>query len=435
MVSKHGRPDPVDFTGYPYDIVKRFDTPDAPEIVIVVQMLLVGFDCKRNGVLYICRNFEGHGLLQAIARVNRLYEGKEYGFILDYFGVLGNLDKALTEYSDVGLNEFDAEDLEGALTDISKEVEKLPQRHSDLWQLFHKVKNRLDAEEFEQLLSDEALRVKFYERLSEFARTLGVCLSTLKFVEETPEERQRKYREDLRFFENLRLSVRRRYAETIDYKEYESRIQKLLDTYVTTDEIYKVTPLINIFNVAEREAAYGSLTDAAKADTIAHQTKRTITEKMEEDPAFYARFSKMLEDVIEEHRKQRLSDAEYLKNTRGIMETVVNRPDDDAPGKLKGHDVARAFYGVINEALTIACGDGDKAREISADLGLKADQIILRHRIVDWVLNRDVKNQMRNEIEDELFDLQKASGIKLDINQIDDILERCISIAETRYQL
>jgi type I restriction enzyme R subunit len=436
MVAKYGRPDPVDFTGYPYDIVKRFDTPDDPEIVIVVLMLLVGFDCKRNGVLYICRNFEGHGLLQAIARVNRLYEGKEYGFVLDYFGILGNLDRALTEYSDVGLDEFDAEDLAGALTDISAEVDKLSQRHSDLWELFKKVKNRLDAEEFEQLLSDEALRQKFYDRLSEYARTLGICLSTLKFVEGTPEEKQKKYKSDLKFFENLRLSVRRRYAESIDYKEYESRIQKLLDTYVPSDEIVQITPIVDIFNKAEREAAVEAVEgDAAKADLIANQTKKTITDKMEEDPAFYARFSKMLEDVIEEHRQQRFSDAEYLRRTRGVMESVVNRTDDEIPSKLRGHEVARSLYGVINESLTKACPDIDRAKNLSADLGLKVDEVILRHRIVDWVVNDDVKNRMRDDIEDMLFDLQKNESIQLDINQIDEIMEQCIKIGVNRYPL
>jgi type I restriction enzyme R subunit len=156
---------------------------------------------------------------------------------------------------------------------------------------------------------------------------------------------------------------------------------------------------------------------------------------MEEDPAFYARFSKMLEDVIEEHRQQRLTDAEYLKQTRGIMESVVNRTDDDVPPILKGHEVARAFYGVLNDAIGPISGDGTTAKDVSADYGLKVDAIILKHRIVDWVLNRDVKNRMRNEIEDLLFDLDKKNGIKLDVNQIDDILDRCINIAETRYQL
>lgn len=433
MVDKHGRPKPADNTGYPYAVIEAYLRSEDPEIIIVIDMLLVGFDAPKNTVLYVCRNLRDHGLLQAIARVNRLYEGKDYGFILDYYGVLGNLDKALTEYSNAGLDGFDAEDLEGALTDINKEVEKLPQYNSDVWDLFKGIKNRLDAEEFEQLLGDDYLRTSFYERLSKYARCLSIALATYQFVTETPEVQQRRYKDDLKFFHNLKGAVQRRYAEVVDYKEYEPRIQKLLDTYVTTDEIVKITPLVNIFNVAEREEAYGALNDAAKADTIAHQTKRTITEKMEEDPAFYARFSKMLEGVIEDFRKKRLTEAEYLKNTRGIMDAVVNRSDDDTPASLKGKDVARAFYGVMDETLTPLVEPQEKRKTISAELGLKIDEIILKHRIVDWVLNKDVKNRMKNEIEDELFDLGTDYDIKLSVEQIDDLLERFINIAEARY--
>lgn len=434
MVDKYGRPKPIENTGYPYSVIESYLNSEEPEIIIVIGMLLVGFDAPKNSVLYICNNFEGHGLLQAIARVNRLYEGKEFGFIVDYYGILGNLDRALTEYSNAGLNEFDADDLVGALTDVNTEVEKLPQKHSDLWDLFKGIKNKLDAEEFEQLLADEALRAEFRLRLSEYARALSIALSTYKFATETPEQQIKRYKEDLRFFHNLKASVQRRYAEVIDYKEYEPRIQKLLDTYVTSDEIVQITPLVNIFNIPEREAALEAVQgDAAKADVIAHQTKRTITEKMDEDPAFYTKFSRMLGDVIEEFQKKRLSEAEYLRKTRGIMEAVVNRTDDDVPQSLKGRDVARAFYGVLQDSLSSAMGDGAVTKEVAALLGLKVDEIIIKHRIVDWVLNRDVKNQMKNEIEDELFDIEKSHGVKLTVEQIDDLLERCINIAEARY--
>src|SRR5690554_5617714 len=72
------------------------------EIVIVVSKLLTGFDAPRNTVLYLAKPLHSHNLLQAIARVNRLFEGKEYGHIIDYVGVLGKLDEALTSYFDLG---------------------------------------------------------------------------------------------------------------------------------------------------------------------------------------------------------------------------------------------------------------------------------------------------------------------------------------------
>src|SRR5690606_20542758 len=98
------------------------------------------FDAPRNTVLYVCRSLKEHSLLQAIARVNRLYEGKDYGYIIDYYGILGDLDEALTIYS--SLDEFDEDDLKGTLTNVKEEVEKLPQKHSQLWDLFQPVKNK-----------------------------------------------------------------------------------------------------------------------------------------------------------------------------------------------------------------------------------------------------------------------------------------------------
>ena len=90
-------------TEYNRRIIDAFKGPGTPEILIVVSKLLTGFDAPRNTVLYVCKPLKEHNLLQAIARVNRLHdeegdEPKEFGFIIDYQGLLGELDKALTTY-------------------------------------------------------------------------------------------------------------------------------------------------------------------------------------------------------------------------------------------------------------------------------------------------------------------------------------------------
>ena len=117
-------------------MIEAFNKSDEPEVIIVVDKLLTGFDAPRNMVLYLDKNLKEHGLLQAIARVNRLHEGKEFGFIIDYFGVLAKLDEALDLYT--SLPEFEREDLALALTDISEETAKLPQRYSELWDVFER---------------------------------------------------------------------------------------------------------------------------------------------------------------------------------------------------------------------------------------------------------------------------------------------------------
>ena len=168
---------------YNRQIINAFKYGEVPEISIIVDKLITGFDAPRNTVLYLTRKLKDHTLLQAIARVNRLFQGKEFGYIIDYRGILENLDHALDIYGQ--LSEFDKDDLLNALEDVSVQIQTLPQKHSDLWDVFKEVKNRRDEEAYERLLADDALRSEFYERFSKYARTLAIALSSLKFIEET----------------------------------------------------------------------------------------------------------------------------------------------------------------------------------------------------------------------------------------------------------
>jgi type I restriction enzyme R subunit len=426
MMAKHGSEEQ-----YNRNVINAFKSGDDPEIIIVVDKLITGFDAPRNTVLYLTRQLKDHTLLQAIARVNRLYEGKEFGYVIDYRGVLQNLNQAFDLYGK--LAEFDSGEVEGTIADVAEEIRKLPQRHSDLWEVFKGVKNKKDEEQYELLLGDEALRERFYERLSAYSRTLSIALASTRFMEGTPDAKVDKYRADLRFFMNLRASVRRRYAEVVDFREYEAKIQKLLDTHVGTGTVETVTTLVNIFDKDAFLREVEKLESAAsKADTIAYRTKKTITERMEEDPTFYRKFSEMLEDAIRAFREKRLADRDYLKRVVEIAEGIRNRTGDDLPEQLRHHDVARAFYGVLNEALN-RHADGKDLRNTEADAALAIDGIIRREKIVNWTTNRDVQNRMKNEIEDYLHQLKDEQEIALTFEEIDAILERCLDIACVRY--
>ncbi len=420
---------------YNRQIISAFKHAEEPEIIIVVDKLLTGFDEPRNTVLYLTRQLKSHSLLQAIARVNRLYDGKDFGYIIDYRGVLQNLDEAFDLYGQ--LAEFESEgidDLARAITDVSSESRKLRQRHSDLWDLFKTIRNRQDEEAYEQLLADEGLRDRFYERLSAFSRTLAIALSSASFLDATPEKRIATYKADLRFFMRLRNSVRRRYAEVVDFKEYEPRIQKLVDQHVGTGEVERITELVNIFDAGAFAREVDKLASAAsKADTIAFRTKRTIHDLMQEDPAFYRRFSELLEEAIRAFREQRLSDAEYLGKVAKIAERVRNRTGDDIPGELAHRDVAKAFFGVLQEAFAAHSNHAVDARAISTTAGLAIDDIVQAHRIVHWTRNPDVQNRMKGAIEDYLFEIMEQEKLELSFEAIDRILESVLDIARVRY--
>ncbi|MDR3379946.1 type I restriction endonuclease subunit R [Cupriavidus basilensis] len=426
---------------YNKQVINQFKYSEEPEILIVVDKLLTGFDAPRNSVLYLTRRLREHTLLQAIARVNRLYDDdegtkpKDFGYIIDYAGVLGELDQALTSYN--ALEDFDEADLQGALSSISEEVAKLPQRHADLLDLFKTIANRQDEESYEQLLADEKLRNTFYEYLAVYARTLAIAMSSEQFMVATSDKKLAAYKNDLRRFSNLRTAVKMRYAESIDYRDFEAKIKKLLDTHITASEVIQLNEPVNIFD----EQAFRKVLDeqgetkatAAKADMIAHATKKAISERLEQDPAFFERFSKLIQQTIDDFRAKRISDLEYLRKVSEIREAVVNRRTDDAPSQLSGNENATAFYGVLMPFVAGRISEKEKAIEIAADSAVDIWSIIQRNWKVGFWDDLDAQRKTMNEIDDYLYDIVKGSkDVALGTDEMDDIIGRAMQLARHR---
>ncbi len=430
MMDEHGNS-----KRYDKNVISRFKNQKDPEIIIVVDKLLTGFDVPQNTVLYLTRKLQGHTLLQAIARVNRIYPDKDYGYVIDYYGVLGALDEALSIYS--SFDEFDAEDLGGTLTSITEEIKKLPQKHAELWDIFKAVTNKKDAEAYQQLLRDEAIRVVFYDKLSAFARILKLALSAIQFHKDTDEKVVQRYKEDLSFFIGLRSVVLQRYSDTIDYKQYEGQIQKLIDTHIQTNEVSVITELVNIFDKEKfQEEVEKTLGEAAKADKIASRTAKHITEKMEEDPAFYKKFSEMLKDTIKAYVEQRINEAQYLNKVKEIMSAVLTHTDSDIPKTLINKDIAQAFYGVTRENLQAKLKDEKQVKTISAEIALAAEDIIRSLIRVDWYSpnNLDLQKKMVHQIGDFIIDeIRDKYDLTINFQEIDTIAERIVEIAKIRH--
>ncbi len=419
---------------YNAQIINQFKNAPEPELLIVVDKLLTGFDAPKNSVLYIARSLKEHGLLQAIARVNRLEEGKDYGEIIDYYGLLTELDEALLTYSNIG--DFDEEDIQDALISAQEEIKKLPQLHSDLWEIFNGI-NKYDIEAYEQHLKYEDDRDKFYDKLSQYSKVLQLALGNFKFLEETPEKKIVTYKNDLKFFLNLRVSLKSRYAESIDRKEYEAKIQKLIDTYVTSDEIIQVTEPVDIFDTEKFKAEVEKkVSTRSKADTIAYRISRTISEKWDDDPIFYKKLSELLKEAIAKYSKQIMDEAERLKNDNAYLNRVTEiltmartRTGDDIPISILNNEVAKAFYGVVFEKIK----KYDATKDSAAELALKIDKIILDNQYVDWIKNTDLQNKIINDIEDVLFEFKDINKIDITFDDIDFIIEESMKIAKRRY--
>ncbi|MBA7532247.1 hypothetical protein ES705_24473 [subsurface metagenome] len=435
MMDEHGNS-----KKYEKNIISRFKNQKDPEIIIVVDKLLTGFDAPKNTVLYLTRNLQSHKLLQAIARVNRIYPDKEFGYIIDYYGVIENLDDALLLYS--SFEDFDAEDLEGTLVIINEEIKKMPQKHSELWDIFKTVANKRDAEAYQLLLRDEAIRVLFYDKLATFAKALKLALSSIQFHKEVDEKTINRYKEDMAMFIKLRMAVVKRYSDAIDYKQYEGQIQKLIDTHITAEKVEIITELVNIFDKEKFQQEVENTTGkTAKADKIASRTAKHISEKMDEDPAFYKKFSQMLKETIANYEAKRIGEVQYLNKVQEIMNNVLTHTDSDIPEALKDKDVAKAYYGLTVESLSEKIQDNIIRKEISTQTALQIDDLI-KHSvldnsqpIIDWQYKTNITGKLLIEIGDYLIDeVRDKYNINLSFSEMDEIANKCIEVAKLRYK-
>jgi type I restriction enzyme R subunit len=421
---------------YERHVIDRFKEEGTEvEIIIVVSKLLTGFDAPRNTVLYLAKPLHSHNLLQAIARVNRLFSGKDYGHIIDYVGILGKLDEALTNYS--ALEDFDPDDLTNAVIDIREEIRKVPIRHSAVWDIFKEVYNKEDNEALERHLSAKNVRDEFYELLSSYARCLQTALSSNEFYEEFSDDDIGFYRSELKRFQSLRSSVQLRYAEVVSYKEFEPRVRKLLDTYIDAEEVELITQGINIFDKGEVSEAlenYGK-TAASKADFIASNMKKVINENMEKDEAYYKKFSELIEDTIRAFKEGRLSEKEYLEEILKTRDGLEGGFTENTPTVLHKNEKARAFFGALNEGLKLSQNESQllKIKEELATAALEINQIVESMIIRDWKRNLDIQKKMENDIEDYLINHKGSLGITLTYDEIDEVLLKCIKVAKHNF--
>ena len=423
---------------YNRDTIAAFKGSGYPEILIVVSKLLTGFDAPRNTVLYICKTLTEHNLLQAIARVNRLYEDEErekkFGYIIDYEGLLGELDQALSTYS--ALEGYEIDDLKDTVRDVRDEIRKLGQLHEQLWDLFKPVTNKMDMEAMEQFLADEAIRQDFYQRFRFFGHSLHISMSSDKALDIYNDAQLSGMKADWKRFSELRRSVQVRYQEVVDLKEYEPKIQKLLDDHVTA---MPAETIINIVNINDPEALKAvvdesGISEASKADRIASATRRVLSERMDQDPTFYQNFSMLLENTIRDYRQKRLSEREYLGRVIELAEKIAKKERvTSVPKVLEGNQDGQAFFGLLENQLKNKDGEIIDGQPL-AEIALAIIGIIQGHHIVDVWSNEMAQNAMRNAIDDYVFDvLRDENGIQIPMETLDELEQKLMSLAKARF--
>jgi len=395
-------------------VKNEFIYGDEIDLLIVVDKLLTGFDAPRASTLYIDKQLKEHNLLQAIARVNRLYDGKDYGYIIDYRGLLGELDQALTNYA--SLSGFDPEDITGAVIDVRSEIIKAKTYYTHLDDLFSGVKFKDDLESYVAVLEDVQKRDDFKEWLSQFARAFKLALSSEKIYDILSEDDIKIYKQRVKFYNELRKTVQLRYHEACDFGKYEAQMQKLLDTYVNAQGVNELTKLVNIFETEFDDEVQRIEGKNAKADTIISAVSAVVKEKMDSNPAFYKSIAQQIQDIIDEYKAKRLSEEEKLAKAKLLKDLITGalKPSEDRyPKEFNGKKILFAIYDNLLDIL----GDVGLAdvETVAKNLSLKFYEIYEKaSKKPEWHKNKDVENEITSAMEDALWEVEDEYGVSID---------------------
>lgn len=467
MMKKYGNADAYE------DSVKNRFVDGEIDILIVCSKLLTGFDAPLCQVLYIDKELKEHALLQAIARTNRLYDGKDYGLVVDYRGLIQELDDAMNMYSGAGLENFEAGDLKGAIIDIISVVGKLRQSYSRLEELFASIQNKNDVEELEVFLSNEKKRNEFYNLLCQFGKDLSIVLNSEVAYDNIPKDERIKYQNAFSFYSKVRRSVKIRYCDAIDNREYEPLMQNLLDTHMSVVGLKQITAPVDILNQSglEKELeALGSL--RSKADAIQSRLVKSISVKRDENPAYYDSFSKRIKDTLQQYKDRVITDAEYLAKMRSIMRDYAEGVAPvKYPEKLKNNVHAQAFYGVVSAILDDEWDESSKAmsaaessttyngqpvklggallvaednsymaskaqtkQDMIADISIEITHIVEKNSRVDWTNNKSIHDKIAQDIDDMFYQYECEGKCKFSFEVIDKVIENVKTTALRRFK-
>jgi type I restriction enzyme, R subunit len=246
-----------------------------------------------------------------------------------------------------------------------------------------------------------------------------------------------RYKDDLRRFVRLKAAVRLRFAESVDFsRDYEPRIQKLLNTHIFANEVLTLHEPVNIF---DREAfakvldEQGHKSKAAQADTMAHAIKRTITERLTQNPAFYERFSKLIQRAIDDYHAKRIHELEYLRRVNDIRDSIVSHGHNDIPQSIRGNDDAVAAFDtlrpyVVYEGITQQQSEAKAAQLASGVLGT-----FQRYRKVDYWNDLQAQKQTEQALDDYLYDqLHQHTGTSPDSETLTQLIAELMRLARNR---
>jgi len=276
--------------------------------LIVCDMLLTGFDAPVEQVMYIDKRLLEHNLLQAIARVNRVAQGKQRGFIVDYIGLANHLAEALAIYT-----EEDAQDIKQGLKNLLTELPVLEERYRRLLQHFQAAgilqieafaKGELPTPQEEvSVIHAAAGAMEDIKRRADFDVYFKKFLQSLNLI--LPQEAGHPYRGPARRFGYLLRMVKERYKDdSLDLAGVGAKVKALINEHLIDLGINPKIPPVELLSpeFLDHVRKHSGGDPEAKASEMEHAIRKHCTVHFDEDPAFYKRLSEKLEKIINDHK-------------------------------------------------------------------------------------------------------------------------------------
>ena len=408
-------------------ITNAFVDPDGdPEVLVVVDMLLTGFDAPVEQVLYLDRSLREHGLLQAVARVNRRFshehEGilteKNYGLVVDYHGVSQGLQEALESFDwpDVQDTMIPIEDDPAAVIDaaaVRAEAHFDGRDLGDTWDCVNLFAADADTEgDFKADLFE-----RFNHDYREFSRLMDRIL---------PDPRALPYVDRLARLTEIRAYTRAQYLRenaNLDWTDIGAKVKKLIDDRIDAD-VRKLMEPVSVLDEDFEEKVASLPHDEARASVMEHAIRAYINTRLADNPAFFEKLSEQLERIIRDLRDHVIDSAEAMRQAE-LLKRQLHTEEDIAAE----HGLSQVSFAIF-ELIRTREGDADPEAWSEQDLkeaALALEGEIKQHTgVVEWQSNPDVQRLMRRDIKRELRPSKKYTEGQLDelANQIVELVQR-----------
>ncbi len=379
------------------------------ELLIVCDMLLTGFDAPVAQVMYLDKPLREHSLLQAIARVNRPFEEKTHGLIIDYYGVSDELKEALAMFS--------SKDVDRAMVPVEDKQPDLEAAHSKVVSFFDDLD---EVEQCVQSLEPDDRRIEFKNAFKRFSKLMDVVL---------PDPMANPYLADLERLSTIYGKAKERYRdETMNLEGAGAKVRKLIQDHITSRgiEVLNDEP-VSIMDEVEYDAKLEGLeSDEARASEMQNAIKHEINVRFDEDPVQYGSLRDRLEELIEKYREGRYSERETIEELRALMDEIRSR-DKQARNKGLRDETDLSFYHAIEDVLSEHEADEEDLIELTANLVGTVEEFVTK---VEWKEKTQLQNRMRKEVTGELY----RSEIDISGDERRELTNRVIELARNHYQ-